>query len=168
MSEQYDGLIRGAALRYGVPASLVKAIIAAESDFDPHARREEPALGDRSRGLMQILEATARALGFTGNFRELLDPLVNIDLGTQLLRQNFDRGRTWPVAVSAYNAGWSPIRPNDAKRNAAGDFVNAPYVAKVLRLQTVYAAQLGIGLGLLGVLALGALLYATLRKRGSP
>jgi len=110
VNEQYDELISRAAAQYDVPFLWIKAIIGTESSFNPNAYRAEPSIGDASRGLMQILEKTARGLGFAGPVEDLLNPAVNIDLGARLVRQLMDRfGDDFRDIYSAYNSG-SPSR----------------------------------------------------------
>ena len=149
---KYDKIVDAASRRYGVPADLIKGVIAQESAFHPAARREEPQINDRSRGLMQLLERTARALGYTGRFSDLYDPATNVDLGTKLLAQNHKQARgNWDVALSAYNGGFSKLRPWDAKRNAAGDIFNKDYVARVQGNRTYFTYKWLAPLGAVGV-----------------
>jgi len=94
---RYDSYILEASQRYGVPFSLIKAIIQAESDFDPYAVSDAGA-----RGLMQIMPGTARDVGVTDAF----DPRDNILGGVRYftwLLSRFD-GNV-PLALAAYNAG---------------------------------------------------------------
>jgi len=94
---RYDHYILEAAHKYGVPFSLIKAIIKAESDFDPYAVSDAGA-----RGLMQIMPETARDVGVTDAF----DPRDNILGGVRYftgLLSRFD-GNV-PLALAAYNAG---------------------------------------------------------------
>lgn len=108
--DAYDGIIRPMAAQQRVPAALVKAVIAHESRFVPTAIRGEPQLNDASRGLMQLLFATARdELGFNGTPDALFNPGVNIPLGVRYLAKQRDRaGGDWAGAVSAYNGGYRP------------------------------------------------------------
>jgi soluble lytic murein transglycosylase-like protein len=136
----------------GVPAAIIRAVIAVESGGNPLAERKEPG-GESSRGLMQLLLGTARSLGYTGPPEGLFDPAVNVRLGTAYLWQLYQRAGDWPGAISAYNGGWRPSlgfgrrlgRPmvvclaRDAegrcirsRRAAAGEFANQPYVDRVL------------------------------------
>lgn len=107
--DAYDGIIRPVAAQQHVPVALVKAVIAHESRFVPTAIRGEPQLNDASRGLMQLLFATAQELGFNGEADALFNPGVNIPLGIRYLAKQLVRaGGDWAGAVSAYNGGYRP------------------------------------------------------------
>ncbi|MCD6290464.1 MAG: lytic transglycosylase domain-containing protein [Anaerolineae bacterium] len=93
---RFDTLIEAAARRYGVPADLIRAVIRAESNFDPKAVSVAGA-----KGLMQLMDTTARALGVEDSF----DPVQNIEGGTAYLRQLLDRYGRVSLALAAYNAG---------------------------------------------------------------
>lgn len=155
--DRWASLARTAAAKHGVPLALVLAVMQQESGGDPYAYRAEPQISDASRGLMQLLSRTARALGYGGDFAPsdpvviqgrafaltgLWEPATNIGLGAKLLGQNLRAARpthgdgALAVAVSAYNAGFSTDRPGDAKRTAAGAIVNQDYVNKVLSYMT--------------------------------
>ena len=92
----YDPLIDQVSRLHGVPPGLVKAVIAAESAFDPGAVSRAGA-----QGLMQLMPATADALG-------VLDPFSadqNIHGGAAYLRRLMDRYGSLVHALAAYNAG---------------------------------------------------------------
>ena len=88
--------------------ALVAATIEVESGFEPRALRDEPKIGDASRGLGQILLRTARALGFApaGKPDTLFDPAVNLALTKSLLVRLWTAlaGDVGAIA-SAYNCG---------------------------------------------------------------
>jgi soluble lytic murein transglycosylase-like protein len=141
----------GRALGVVVPPDLVLAVIRKESVGDPRAVRREPD-GRISRGLMQVLEGTARDLGLT-NPQLLHVPAIGIDVGTHYLAQQLKRyaGRTAP-AVAAYNAGTAFYQDN-----ARESFVNQTYVDDVLRFFRSFASTapaLPFGLLALGAAAL--------------
>lgn len=123
---RYDDVIADAARRHGVPFALVKAVVAAESGFDPRAVSRAGA-----RGLMQLMPATARDLGVEDSF----DARANVDGGTRYLAallRSFDSER---LALAAYNAGPSRV----AKLGRVPDFPETrAYVEKVLRLRDLY------------------------------
>ncbi len=92
----YDGLIDQTARAHRVPAALVKAVIAAESLFDPSAVSHKGA-----QGLMQLMPATASELGVA----DPLEPTQNVQGGVSYLRAMIDRYGDLTRAVAAYNAG---------------------------------------------------------------
>jgi soluble lytic murein transglycosylase-like protein len=93
----YADEIAAAALRYGVDARLVTAVISAESNFDPRAVSAKLACG-----LMQLRPETAARYGVANVF----DPRQNIEAGTRYLKELLDRyAQNLPLALAAYNAG---------------------------------------------------------------
>lgn len=92
----YDLLIHATALETRVPPALVKAVIAAESDFDPEAVSRKGA-----QGLMQLMPQTAQGLGVEDAF----EPRQNVRGGSAYLREMLDRYGDLSRAVAAYNAG---------------------------------------------------------------
>ncbi len=93
---RYDALIESAARHHGVPAALVKAVIAAESAFRPDAVSPKGAMG-----LMQLMPQTARVLGVESPFQAE----ENVYGGTRYLRRLHDRFGSWTHTLAAYNAG---------------------------------------------------------------
>lgn len=79
-SPQLRALVNQYADHYEVPRSLVHRVIQRESDYRPHARNGP------YYGLMQILPATARNMGFQGKPRELLDAETNLRFAVKYLR----------------------------------------------------------------------------------
>ena len=155
---RFDPLIARAAARFAVPAEIIKGVIATESSFKPEAIREEPRISDRSRGLMQLLEGTARGLGFAGDPRDLHDPEVNVMLGALLLSRLHRRFGTWDEALAAYNGG-TRTRGSDGEIR---DILKT-YIRKV---RGHMGRWTGTGVGVAGaLLAVGAFLFLFGRVR---
>ena len=93
----YDEIIRKAAQHHGVDFALVKAVIKAESAFNPNAISSAGA-----QGLMQIMPSNFKSLDLDDPF----DPEHNISAGTRYLKYLIDRyDRDLHLALAAYNAG---------------------------------------------------------------
>jgi soluble lytic murein transglycosylase-like protein len=92
----YDPLIGQAAQAHRLPPALVKAVIAAESDFDPRAVSRAGA-----QGLMQLMPTTAAVLGVA----DPLESTQNVHGGVSYLRSLLDRYGDLTRALAAYNAG---------------------------------------------------------------
>lgn len=95
--QSFDNHIRKAAEKYDISYSLLKAIIKAESDFNPRAVSKKGALG-----LMQLMPENIRAMNISDPF----DPMENILGGTRYFREMLDRfDGQLPLSLAAYNAG---------------------------------------------------------------
>ena len=93
----YDDLIVEQATAQSLSPDFVRAVIQAESAFNPRARSAKGAMG-----LMQLMPETARQYGVTNAF----DPIENIRAGVAYLRALLDRYRNnEELALAAYNAG---------------------------------------------------------------
>jgi len=103
---RYKSLIDANAKTHGLEPSLVKAMIAVESAFEPQAVSPKGALG-----LMQIMPATGERYGVAANAKrtleqQLFDPATNLRIGTRYMRDLLQRfGQDLSLALAAYNAG---------------------------------------------------------------
>lgn len=124
---RYQPLILKAANRYGVEPEIIKAIIMAESGFNPKAVSNVGA-----RGLMQLMPRTARSLGVEDSFK----PAHNIDAGVRYFRQLLDEfdGEV-KLALAAYHAGSFTVR----KYGGIPPFkATAFYIHQVLKYYEAY------------------------------
>jgi hypothetical protein len=93
----FDEMIEREAKRQNIDASLVSALIRAESNYEPRAVSRKGA-----RGLMQLMPATARRLEVSRPF----DAAANVRGGVRYLRELVDRfGQRPDLVLAAYNAG---------------------------------------------------------------
>jgi soluble lytic murein transglycosylase-like protein len=94
---QYDDLILQQASVNSLNPDFVRAVIQAESAFNPWARSAKGAMG-----LMQLMPQTAAEYRVTNAY----DPAENIRAGSAYLRSLLDRyDNNQSLALAAYNAG---------------------------------------------------------------
>lgn len=92
----YLEMARAAARKHNVPEELFARLVHRESNWNPQAVSVKGALG-----LAQLMPDTALLLGVS----DAQDVAQNLDGGARYLRQQFDRFRSWKLALAAYNAG---------------------------------------------------------------
>ena len=91
----YLGMARAAARQHGIPEDLFLRLVQQESGWNAGAVSHKGA-----RGLAQLMPATARGLGVNPD-----DPGQNLEGGARYLRLQYERFRSWRLALAAYNAG---------------------------------------------------------------
>lgn len=130
---ELEPVIRRHSSRHQLHPALIRAVIKAESDFDPRAVSRSGAIG-----LMQLMPQTAMRL----DVRDMYDPDDNVGGGTKYLRQLLDRFHgNLPLALAAYNAGenavdrYQALPPYDETRQ---------YVKKVLRYYRTFLVRDGV------------------------
>ena len=99
--QEFEHLIAKASAKYGVSASLIRAVIQAESGYNPQAVSRAGA-----GGLMQLMPGTAKHLKVADRF----DPGQNVDGGVRYLKFLLDTFKgDVSLALAAYNAGLSKV-----------------------------------------------------------
>lgn len=123
----YDHWIKAACRKHSLDPALVKAVIHAESRFDPLAVSPKGAIG-----LMQIDPNTAKELGIKDPF----NPKYNIDGGVRYLRDLLDAFEgDKKLALAAYNAGPTQVY----RHNGVPPFKDTKnYLKRVLRYFAYY------------------------------
>ncbi|MEO8339694.1 MAG: lytic transglycosylase domain-containing protein [Nitrospirota bacterium] len=130
---ELEPVIRRYSSQHQLHPALIRAVIKAESNFDPRAVSRAGAIG-----LMQLMPQTAVRL----DVRDMYDPDDNVGGGTKYLRQLLDRFHgNLPLALAAYNAG----------ENAVERYQTLPpfnetrqYVRKVLRYYRTFLIRDGV------------------------
>ncbi len=147
----YADEVQAAADRYGVPASLIYAVMKKESNFDPNAVSSAGA-----KGLMQLMPGTAdsfnRFLPEELRGRPPSDPTRNIHLGAAYLSSLQTAYARDHLVLSAYNGGpgnlnrWlrlvgtsDPILFVELIPNSE----NEQFVKKTLKYSAIYRLILG-------------------------
>jgi len=126
--KELEPIIAKASSRYGVDTGLIKAVIKAESNFNPTAVSSAGA-----RGLMQLMPGTARSLGVNDSF----DPEQNVMAGTRFLRDLLDRyNGDVDSALAAYN--WGPGNVDRRPERMPRETQN--YLVRVKQLYASYNA----------------------------
>ena len=126
-ANRFDRYIDEAAGLHGIDFPLIKAVIRAESAFNPKAVSKKGALG-----LMQIMPQNLKAFKVYDPF----DPWQNIMGGARYLKtliQRFD-GKL-PLALAAYNAG---PRAVDVHRGIPPIPETEEYVKRVMKFFYLY------------------------------
>ena len=134
--------------RNGLDPFLVASLIRQESEFNPNAVSHANAYG-----LMQLLPSVGKSIAKKEGIKpfdagRLLDPRINLQLGTINLKQVLNRyGGQVEYALAAYNAGDTPVR----QWMSAGEYKDVPefvesipytetrdYVQAILRNRELY------------------------------
>jgi len=128
--QELEPMIKRFSRQHQLHPALIRAVIKAESNFDPRAVSRSGAIG-----LMQLMPRTALQL----DVRDLYDPEDNIGGGTKYLRHLLDRFRgNLPLALAAYNAGEHVV---DRYRTLPPIDETRQYVRKVLRYYRTFLAH---------------------------
>lgn len=129
-SAEYEQIIKTCSEKYGVDSSLIKAVIHAESGYNPNAVSNKGA-----SGLMQLMPGTAKSLKVANSF----DPKDNVEGGVKYLRFLLDTFHgDVSLALAAYNAGLNRV----AKYGGIPPYAETrTYVNRVLSYMQTYQAN---------------------------
>ena len=144
--KEYSEYVSKYSEQYEVDENLIYALIKAESNFEADAVSNKNAMG-----LMQLMPATAEEIAekieveITEN--NLLDPDVNINLGTKYISILLEKYECVEVALAAYNAGIGNVDKwidNGTIKADGSNIENIPfketntYVRKIMRDYKIY------------------------------
>ena len=148
--KDYEEYVQKYAQEYNVDENLIYALIKAESNFNSNAKSSKDAIG-----LMQLMESTAQDVCKKTDLQissdelseKLLEPDININIGTKYLSILIQKYGNIEIAITAYNAGIGTVDNWIEKGiiNSDGSNVeNIPYketnnyVRKILRDYKIY------------------------------
>lgn len=148
--KEYSEYVEKYAESYNVDENLVYAVIKAESNFNQNAKSSKDAIG-----LMQLVESTAKDVSKKVDIQltddelkeKLLEPEININLGTKYISILIEKYQNIEIAVTAYNAGIGTVDNWIEKgviKADGSDIENIPYketnnyVRKILRDYKIY------------------------------
>jgi soluble lytic murein transglycosylase len=148
----YREVVAELAWQTALPEDWIYAVIRQESVFNPTVASHAGALG-----LMQLMPDTAREVaagqGLAAPSRtQILEPGLNLRLGSDYLARMRDRFGHAALATAAYNAGpqrvarWVPAQctPADLWIVAIPFAETRAYVERVLAYRIIYRARLGL------------------------
>lgn len=144
--KEYSEYVSKYSEEYGVEEELIYAIIKAESDFNPKAVSNKEA-----KGLMQLMDSTAedvaQKVGIILTDENILEPDININLGTKYISNLLNKYECVEIALAAYNAGSGNVDKwikNGIIKSDGSDIENIPYketntyVRKIMRDYQIY------------------------------
>ncbi len=129
--EKHSSTVAHYASQFGLPKSLLDAVITAESAFDPNAISKAGAVG-----LMQLMPETAKRYGVSNR----RNPAANVKGGTRYLRdllEMFDNKLY--LALAAYNAGEGAVKRHGNKIPPYRE--TQDYVKKVIAYYKEYKTE---------------------------
>ena len=143
---EYTEYVKKYANEYNVDEYLIYAIIKAESNF-----KQDAVSHRKAKGLMQLMYSTAEEIAKKANVelneQNILDPDVNINLGTKYISMLIQKYDNVNLALAAYNAGSGNVDgwiEKGTLKSDGSDIENVPftetnnYVRKILRDYEIY------------------------------
>ncbi len=99
----YLAAAKEVARKHGIPEDLFLRLVQQESGWNPSAKSHAGAFG-----LAQLMPDTAALLGV-----DAADPHQNLEGGARYLKQQYQRFKSWKLALAAYNAGPEAVEKYD-------------------------------------------------------
>ena len=143
---EYSEYVSKYSQKYEVEEDLIYALIKAESNFDSDAISAKNA-----KGLMQLMYSTAEEIasknGIELTEENILEPEVNINIGTKYIATLLEKYNCVEIALAAYNAGSGNVDKwikNGTIKADGSDIENIPfketniYVRKIMRDYEIY------------------------------
>ena len=147
--KEYSEYVSMYSQEYGVDECLIYALIKAESNFDAEAVSNKNA-----QGLMQLMFATAEEVsnknGIELTKENILNPDININIGTKYISTLLEKYECVELAIAAYNAGIGNVDKWIEKgiiKSDGSDIENIPfketntYVRKIMRDYKIYSEK---------------------------
>ena len=144
--KDYSEYVSKYSQEYNVDENLIYALIKAESNFEADAVSNKNA-----QGLMQLMPATAEEVASKNDIKltekNILEPEININLGTKYISTLLERYACVEIALAAYNAGIGNVDKwidNGTIKADGTDIENIPfketntYVRKIMRDYKIY------------------------------
>ena len=145
--KEYSEYVSKYSQAYNVDENLIYALIKAESNFD----EEAVSLKD-AKGLMQLMYSTAEDVAKKNSINltkeNILDPDININIGTKYISTLLEKYNCTEIALAAYNAGSGNVDKwiaNGTIKSDGSDIENIPfketnnYVRKIIRDYKIYS-----------------------------
>lgn len=144
--KEYSEYVSKYSQEYNVDENLIYALIKAESNFESDAVSNKNA-----QGLMQLMYSTAEEVANKNDIElteeNILDPEINIQIGTKYISTLLEKYECVEVALAAYNAGIGNVDKwieNGTIKSDGSDIENIPfketntYVRKIMRDYKIY------------------------------
>ena len=147
--KEYSKYVSKYSQEYNVDENLIYALIKAESNFEADAVSSKNA-----QGLMQLMLTTAEDVakknGINLTEENILEPDININIGTKYISTLLNKYECVEIALAAYNAGsgnvdkW--IEKGSIKADGS-DIENIPfketnnYVRRIMRDYKIYSEK---------------------------
>ena len=147
--KEYSEYVSKYSQEYNVDENLIYALIKAESNFEANAVSNKNA-----QGLMQLMPSTAEEVANKNDIElteeNILEPDININIGTKYISTLLERYECVEVALAAYNAGIGNVDKwieNGTIKADGSDIENIPfketntYVRKIIRDYKIYSEK---------------------------